>query len=43
MQEQYCHTPYDRVRTDYMEKSIAGYAAIFLKLTELPREGLKLD
>jgi putative selenium metabolism hydrolase len=43
MQEQYCHTPYDRVRTDYMEKSMAGYAAIFLNLTELPKECFKLD
>ncbi len=38
MQEQYCHTPYDKVRTDYMEKSIAGYSALFLKLTALPKE-----
>ena len=38
MQEQYCHTPYDKVRTDYMEKSIAGYSALFLKLTVLPKD-----
>jgi hypothetical protein len=43
MQEQYCHTPYDKVRTDYMERSIAGYSAIFLKLTELPKDCFKLD
>jgi putative selenium metabolism hydrolase len=43
MQEQYCHTPYDKVRTDYMERSIAGYSAIFLKLTELPKESFTLE
>lgn len=43
MQEQYIHTPFDKVRTDYMEKSIAGYAASFLKLMELPKEAFKLE
>ncbi len=43
MQEQYCHTPYDKVRTDYMERSIAGYSAMFLKLTELTKECFMLD
>ena len=42
MQEQYCHTPYDKVRTDYMEKSIAGYSSLFLKLTALPKECITL-
>ncbi len=42
-QEQYCHTPYDKVRTDYMVKSIAGNSAIFLELTELPKECFRLD
>jgi len=42
-QEQYCHTPYDKVRTDYMERGIAGNAAIFLKVTELPGECFNLD
>ena len=42
-QEQYTHTPYDKVRTDYMERSIAGNTAIFLHLTELPKECFKLD
>lgn len=34
MQEQYAHTPYDKVRTDYMEKALAGNVAIFLNVTE---------
>ena len=34
MQEQYAHTPYDKVRTDFIEKALAGNAAIFLKVTE---------
>jgi putative selenium metabolism hydrolase len=42
MQEQYCHRPIDKVRIDYMEKSIAGNAAIFLSLVELPKENFKL-
>ena len=42
-QEQYCHTPYDKIRTDYMEKSIAGNSALFLKLTALPKESFTLD
>ncbi len=31
MQEQYAHTPFDKVRTDFIVKSVAGNAAIFLK------------
>jgi len=42
MQEFYCHRPIDKVRTDYMEKAIAGYAAIFLELGKLPQEEFKL-
>lgn len=42
MQEQYCHRPIDKVRIDFMEKSIAGNAAIFLALSELPKENFKL-
>jgi putative selenium metabolism hydrolase len=42
-QEQYCHTPYDKVRIDYMEKSITGNSAIFLKLSKLPKEYFILD
>jgi len=34
MQEQYAHTPYDKVRTDYIVKAIEGNAAIFLKVVE---------
>lgn len=41
MQEQYCHRPIDKVRTDYIEKGIAGNVAIFLKLMELPMEQFK--
>lgn len=43
MQEQYCHRPVDKVRTDYIEKSIAGNVAIFLKLIELPKEYFKAN
>ena len=35
MQEIYCHRPIDKVRIDYMEKALAGYAMIHLKLAEL--------
>ena len=42
MQEFYCHRPVDKVRTDYLEKSIAGNAAIFFKLTELATEDFAL-
>ncbi len=34
MQEQYAHTPYDKVRTDFIEKAIAGSAAIYIKSSE---------
>ncbi|KOA20091.1 succinyl-diaminopimelate desuccinylase [Clostridium homopropionicum DSM 5847] len=34
MQEQYAHTPYDKVRTDYIVKAVEGNAAIFLKVVE---------
>jgi putative selenium metabolism hydrolase len=34
MQEQYAHTPYDKVRTDFMERAMAGNAAIFLQTAE---------
>ena len=33
MQEQYAHTPYDKARTDYINKAVLGNAAIFLKAT----------
>lgn len=35
MQEQYCHRPVDKIRIDYMEKSLAGNTAIFLQLMDL--------
>lgn len=38
MQEQYAHTPFDKCRTDYIERSIAGNAAIFLKASEMNKE-----
>lgn len=41
MQEQYAHTPYDKVRTDFIEKAVAGNAAIFLKVTEAGPEAFK--
>lgn len=34
MQEQYAHTPYDKCRTDFMKKALAGNAAIFLNVSE---------
>lgn len=41
MQEQFAHTPYDKVRTDFIEKSIAGNAAIFLKASACGPETFK--
>lgn len=41
MQEQYAHTPYDKVRTDFIEKAVAGNAAIFLKVTEAGPDAFK--
>ncbi|GIM29080.1 peptidase [Clostridium polyendosporum] len=34
MQEQYAHTPYDKVRIDYLLKAVEGNAAIFFKAAE---------
>lgn len=42
MQEVYIHTSDDKVRIDYMEKSIAGYTSIFLKLMDVPVEKFRL-
>jgi putative selenium metabolism hydrolase len=42
MQELYVHRPMDMVRTDYMEKALAGYAGIFLELSELPLDTFSL-
>jgi putative selenium metabolism hydrolase len=41
MQEQYAHTPYDKVRIDFIQKGIAGNAAIFLKVVEAGPEAFK--
>lgn len=41
MQEQFAHTPYDKVRTDFIEKAIAGNTAIFLKASECGPETFK--
>ncbi len=38
MQEQYAHTPYDKVRTDFMYTALEGNIAIFLKLADSPKE-----
>ena len=43
MQELYCHRPIDKVRIDYMEKAIAGNAAIFLELSQLPKEEFVIE
>lgn len=44
MQEQYAHTPFDKCRIDFIEKAMAGNAAIFMKASQLPRERFeKLD
>ncbi|SMB92086.1 putative selenium metabolism hydrolase [Desulfonispora thiosulfatigenes DSM 11270] len=42
MQEQYAHTPYDKVRTDYMEKGLEGNVAIFLKATGAGKDAFNL-
>lgn len=34
MQEQYAHTPFDKVRIDYMEKALVGNAAIYLSCVD---------
>ena len=42
MQEFYAHRTIDRVRTGFLEKSMAGTAAIYLKLTELEPQDFTL-
>lgn len=42
MQEFYCHRPIDKVRTDYMEKALAGNVSIFIALSGLPKEDFTL-
>jgi putative selenium metabolism hydrolase len=41
-QEVYCHVPIERVRLDWLEKSLAGNAAIFLKVSALDKSDLVL-
>lgn len=41
MQEQYAHTPYDKARTDFILKAVAGNAAIFLNTVEKGAEAFK--
>lgn len=41
MQEQYAHTPYDKVRTDFLKRAMVGNAAIYLKVVEAGGEGFK--
>jgi putative selenium metabolism hydrolase len=41
MQEQYAHTPYDKCRTDFMKKALAGNAAIFLNVSEQELEAFE--
>jgi putative selenium metabolism hydrolase len=41
-QEQYAHVPVEKLRTDYMQQSIAGYAAGFLKLMQLPKQVFRI-
>lgn len=42
MQEYYCHRPVDKVRTDYMEKSLFGYVSIYMHLSELEKKDFRL-
>lgn len=41
MQEQYAHTPYDKVRTDYIGKAVVGNVAIFLNATDSKEDVFK--
>lgn len=41
MQEQYAHTPYDKVRTDYIAKAVVGNVSIFLNVTNAGKAILK--
>ena len=42
MQEQYAHTPYDKVRVDFMQTALDGNISIFLSCTEAGKEIGKL-
>lgn len=41
MQEQFAHTPYDKARTDFIEKAMAGNAAIFLTASQMKKDEFK--
>ncbi|MBC2582367.1 M20/M25/M40 family metallo-hydrolase [Clostridium sp. DJ247] len=41
MQEQYAHTPYDKVRTDYIAKAVIGNVAIFLNVVDGDKDMFK--
>ncbi|WP_018249259.1 M20/M25/M40 family metallo-hydrolase [Orenia marismortui] len=41
MQEQYAHTPYDKVRIDYISRAIVGNSAIYLKAVEAGKEAFE--
>ncbi|WP_227018297.1 M20/M25/M40 family metallo-hydrolase [Sinanaerobacter chloroacetimidivorans] len=38
MQEFYIHRPIEKVRIDYLEKSLVGNVSMFLRLVQLPKE-----
>jgi len=38
MQEYYIHRPIEKVRIDYLEKSLIGNVSMFLRLVQLPKE-----
>lgn len=42
MQEQYVHTPYDKVRTDFISKALIGNVAIFLKVVSCEKKAFEL-
>lgn len=37
-QEYTIHTPYEKIRVDYMEQALVGNVTMFLRLVELPKE-----
>ncbi len=43
MQEYYIHRPIEKVRIDYLEKSLTGNVAMFLRLVQLPKEAFYVN
>ncbi len=43
MQEYYIHRPIEKVRIDYLEKSLIGNVAMFLRLVQLPEENFTTE